>query len=109
MSDSKSTERNRLLSGEEELQMCLSKFSEVFNVCTNGSMPKFLAEYKAYVASYVTYILMFKFDLIVRYLRKKRLDNIKVQGNDLVLSLQCKPTYNTSLQINILDSNFAVI
>jgi hypothetical protein len=29
--------------------------------------------------------------------------------NDLVLSLQCKPIYNTSLQVNIRDSNFAVI
>jgi len=45
----KSTERNRLLSGEEELRICLLKFSQVFNVCTNGNMPKFLPECKAYV------------------------------------------------------------
>jgi hypothetical protein len=45
----KSTERNRLLSGEEELRICLLKFSQVFNLCTNGNMLKFLAECKAYV------------------------------------------------------------
>jgi hypothetical protein len=86
MSDSKSTERNHLLSGEEELQMCLSKFSEVFNVCTNGSMPKFLAEYKAYVASYVTYILMFKFDSSI-FEGKKRLDNVKYR--EITLFFPC--------------------
>ena len=45
--------------------MCLSKFSQVFSDCTNGTIPKFVADYKAYVAWYVTYILIFKFDLIV--------------------------------------------
>lgn len=46
--------------------------------------PRLTLNVKLILTSYVNFILAFKCDLIVRYLKKKSLDNVKIQESNLI-------------------------